>query len=138
MQKIVCIVLLAAFLVGRGTLFAQSAVPGPFSGKTPLRDSLHLSPMPDPPCAGALFKVWDIRKRQPFNRYSEESLSGPMDSVRIMSPDKMRCRVADMGRLEKMPVLRLQNDRPHDPMPNSLSRVPAVVPFGKLRFSPKE
>jgi hypothetical protein len=148
MQKIVFMALLAgSLLAGAGSAFCQTSlqipVPGagPFSGKLPLRDSLRFSPLRARSAAGALIftEGWDVRKRRPFDRYPELGLTPMMDSVRILSPDKMRCKVADLSRLEKMPVVRLQNQRPRDPMPNSLLRASgdAVNPYGRKAL-PKE
>jgi len=126
--------LLAGWLLaGAGAAFSQTSrkIPfpgaGPFSDKLPLRDSLRFSPLPARSATGALIftEGWDIRKRRLFDRYPEGTLFSMMDSVRVQSPDKMRCRVADLSRLERMPVVRLQNHRPRDPMPNSLLRAPA-------------
>ncbi len=44
-----------------------------------------------------------------------------IDSVRIMSPDRMPCRVPSMARVERMPVKKLLNRFPVDPMRNGIA-----------------
>jgi len=129
MQKIAFIALLAgSLLAGPGSVFSQSPLPGTGlpAGKmaSGWEKSLQLPPMPVYSHPGKLFfpGKWDARNYRPFDPYSEMSITPMMDSVRILSPDKMRCRMADLSRLEKMPVMRLQNLRPRDPMPDPLLR----------------
>ncbi|HMH20974.1 MAG TPA: hypothetical protein VK563_04325 [Puia sp.] len=128
MEKIAFLALLLLGLASFRSASAQDSGLAPVipQAKTPKiagRDSLRLAPLP-------LLSLRDQRLLQLYHakegRSSLDLRSG--DSVRVMPPDRMICRVPGQGGLEKMPVRKLQNRRPVDPMPNAMPGVGGKVP----------
>jgi len=125
MKKIGFVVLLPGLilaLAGSQTASAQS-----FSIR---RDSLRLTPLPAVSLRNRLlFQFYDEKAREGRKDWKGPAISLPArDSVRIMSPDNMACLVPDRTKLEKMPVMKLRNRRPVDPMPNAIPRQ-RTLPF---------
>jgi hypothetical protein len=74
--------------------------------------------------ADSLFRRMMPRPGQTMPR-TDHMMPGPgRVLVRMMQPDRMPCVVADIGRVERMPVRRMESP---DPMPNGV-RVPESEP----------
>ncbi|HVV02579.1 MAG TPA: hypothetical protein VHC96_00090 [Puia sp.] len=113
-RTLLYLTLLGAALLGNVFVFGQSRMPGgtQLPGKLEFGQTLPgyiKPPMVMKITGGRVQNVW--------------AQGAGVDSVQILSPDRMPCVVTDLSRVESMPVQRSRN---REPMPNMMARKPIV------------
>jgi hypothetical protein len=119
MQKMYFLLTLSVCMAIGGTVWGQDSVPNrswkPVMPMVPWKPVMPVMPwkplVPGEALVGGKLEL--LRAYWSPNRF--------VDSVPIMSPDRMPCRVPSMAGVERMPVKELHNRFPLDPMGNGVA-----------------